>query len=152
MTTEVFTPLLRRIFVICAQRGAYPPPPPQLADAQGMVPEPNMTYTSRMAMATRSLQNSAWNRTMENAVPAFNVNPEVADIFDFEQAITDMARNDGMPETWIRKPEDTKAIREARNAAAQQMQEAEVAQKGADALQKFSTVPKDLRNRAMNAA
>lgn len=154
MTTELFTPLLGRVYAILIRGGFFPPPPEELLVADGeelFLPDPALSYTSRMAMAIKALQNVAWSRALETAMPLMRVDPTVMDNFNLEAIIRDTARNDGLPERWIRPEEEVAQIRQQRAQAQQQAQAVDAAQKGADALNKFGQVPEDLREQVQGA-
>jgi hypothetical protein len=129
-TTELVTPLLRRCFGILLRMGAFPPPPQEAFDqtAEGMaLPEPNVSYNSRVALAIKAMQNTAFYRTMESVMPLTEVQPDILDNFDLDEAARMVSRNDGLPDEIIRPIESRDEIRSARaeaQAKAAQQQEA----------------------------
>lgn len=128
-TTEIITPLLQRAFGIFSRLGLFPPPPMSLAE-QGpdgpFIPDPNIAYNSRVALAIKSLQNTAFFRSMEINMPLAQQHPEIMDNYDLDQISRDTSRNDGLPADWMRPKEEVEEIRkgraEAQAAAAQQQQ------------------------------
>lgn len=126
MTTELFNPMLRRAFALLLRGGYFPPPPPEALaqDAGGpYLPEPKISYSSRIAMSIRALENNAFNRTLAMMMPVAELRPDILDNFDFDRIVRAMARNDGMPSEWMLDAEVVKQMREARaQAAAQQAQ------------------------------
>lgn len=142
MTTELFNPLLKRVFALLARAGLFPPPPEQL-NMTGFIPEPRVSYNSRIALAIRQLENAAWIRTSEMILPYVQIKPEILDNYDFDEISRDMARNDGLPARWLLDEElvaQMRAQRAQAQAEAMQMQQAE---QMAGALGKAGAVKRD---------
>lgn len=128
LTTEVFNPLLRRVFALLLRQGVFPQPPEQAVyiNARGRyaIPDPEIRYTSRLALALKAVRNLAFNRTMERIAPLMQFRPDIADNIDFDRAVRDGAIDDGMPVDWLKDEEDVANMRKARaEQAAQQQQE-----------------------------
>lgn len=143
MTTELFTPLLRRVFGILVRTpGLFPPPPPELLRA-GFLPEPELSYSSRIALAIKALENNSFSRSMELTLPLVQVRPDILDNYDFDAIIRDGARNDGIPARWLVDKDDRDKLRAAR--AQQQAQAAQVQQATAmaGAAAKAGSIKKD---------
>lgn len=146
MTTELFNPLLRRVFSILSRAGLFPPPPQELIvqDAGGAyLPEPEVSFSSRIALAIKSLENTSFGRTMEMVAPLIPVRPDILDNFDFDAIMRDVARNDGMPARWLVESETMAKMREARAQAQAQAQQAAQAVESAGALAKVGGISKD---------
>ena len=137
MVTELFNPLLTRCFAVLMREGFLPPPPREAVQVspfgEAFVAPPQVVYSSRIALAIRSLHNVGWQHTMEAALPLANIRPDVLDLWDFETAYRDMARNHGMPPEWIFDEKQVAAIRDARAKAAQKAQQMEMLERGAKA-------------------
>jgi hypothetical protein len=146
MTTELFTPLLRRVFSLLSRSGAFPPPPRELIiqDAQGaFLPEPEVSFSSRIALAIKALENNSFGRMMEMALPLVPVKPDILDNFNMDVIIRDVSRNDGMPARWLVDSEMVGKLRQARaEAQAQQAKQAQ-AMEAAGALAKVGGVKQD---------
>lgn len=142
MTTELFNPLLRRVFAVLARQGKFPPPPQQLVMI-GAVPEPEINYNSRIALAIRQLENSAFIRTSEMLLPYAQIRPEMLDNYDFDEITRDMARNDGLPARWLMDEEMVAQQRAQRAEQAQAAMQAEQTEKAASALGKAGAVRND---------
>jgi hypothetical protein len=142
MTTELFNPLLRRTFAILARQGKFPPPPQQL-EMVGFIPEPEINYNSRVALAIKQLENAAFIRTSEMLLPYAQIKPEMLDNFDFDEITRDMARNDGLPARWLMDEEMVAQQRAARAQAQQQAMQAEQMERTAAALGKAGAVKQD---------
>jgi len=147
-TTELFNPLLRRVFSIHLRNGLFPPPPVEVLRVSEQtgemeVPEPDITYTSRVALAIKSLHNLAFMRTLERIGPLVQVRPDLLDNFNLDEVTRDSARNDGTPEDWIKPMEDVDEERQARAEQQQQMQEMQEQQAQADMAAKAGSIKKD---------
>ena len=142
MTTELFNPLLRRVFAVLARQGKFPPPPQQLVMI-GAIPEPEINYNSRIALAIRQLENSAFIRTSEMLLPYAQIRPEMLDNYDFDEITRDMARNDGLPARWLMEEETVAQQRAQRAQQAQAAMQAEQAEQAASALGKAGAVRND---------
>lgn len=125
-TSEFINPMLTRVFRILLRGGRFPPVPRELIQRtrEGPVmPEPEITYSSRIALAIKSLENASGANVLEIALPVSQIKPEVLDNINFDQWFRGMARNAGLPEGWLTSPEAMAAVREQRakeQAAAQQ--------------------------------
>lgn len=142
MTTELFNPLLRRVFALLARAGKFPPPPQQLVMI-GAIPEPDISYNSRIALAIKQLENSSGFRTFEQQIPLWQMRPDMMDNYDLDEIARDMARNDGLPARWLMDEETVaqqRAQRAQQAAEAAKMQQAEQA---ASALGKAGSVKQD---------
>jgi hypothetical protein len=147
MTTELFNPLLGRVFGVMARAGMFPPPPPELfeLDPTGgvMLAEPQISYSSRIALAIKGLENTAFARSLELLAPIMQMRPDVADNYDWDKIARDSARNDGLPARWL-MPEDL--VKEMRAQRAQEMarqQEMQQAAAMAETAAKVGSVPQD---------
>jgi hypothetical protein len=145
-TTELLTPMMRGVFGILV-RGGYFPAPPQEAmvttDAGSFVPQPDISYTSRVALAIRSMQSAAFNRSMERMAVIAQVRPEVADNFKWDKIVRDTSRNDGSPADWIEEESEVKKVRKARAEAQAKMQQQADMLNTAEAMGKAGSVKQD---------
>jgi hypothetical protein len=119
-TTELITPLLRRVFGILARAGKLPPPPQEaFIQTQGgaVIPEPDISYNSRVALAIKAMQNTAFYRTMESLIPISQVQPDIFDNIDLDEGARMVARNDGLPTEILRSEEERDEIRKGRAQA-----------------------------------
>ena len=147
-TTELFTPLLRRVFGLLLRAGHFPAPPQELLQMTGPsgdveVPMPEIIYTSRVALAIKALQNVAFARTMEIISPIVPMRPEILDNFDFDRISRDGARNDGLPADWMVPEDQVAEMRQQRAEAQAQAAQAQQMQGMADAVSKVGRIPKD---------
>ena len=71
-TSEFINPMLTRVFRILLRNGRFPPVPKELIQRtrQGPVmPEPEITYSSRIALAIKALENASGANVLEIALP-----------------------------------------------------------------------------------
>jgi hypothetical protein len=147
MTTELFTPLLARVFNILLRGGYFPPPPQEaiMTDASGgaYLPEPKMTYNSRIALAIRALENSSFARNMELVGQIAQMRPDILDNYDFDRITRDLIRNDGVNADWMLPQKAVDEQRAQRAAAAAQQAQMEQAAEMAKAAAAVGKVPAD---------
>lgn len=147
-TTELFNPLLRRVFAMHLRRGLFPPPPREavvINPVNGMpeIPEPQITYVSRVALAIKALHNLAFMRTMEKQLPLVEVKPDLLDNYDLDRAARDMALNDGVPSDWLRPNDSVEELRQQRSEQQQQMAEQQAMMAQADSAAKVGSIKPD---------
>lgn len=142
MTTELFNPMLKRVFALLARQGKFPPPPQQLVMI-GAVPEPEINYNSRIALAIRQLENAAFIRSSEMLLPYAQIKPDMLDNYDFDEITRDMARTDGLPARWLMDEEQVAQTRSQRAQQAQQAMQAQQMEQTASALGKAGSVQND---------
>lgn len=130
MTTEVFNPLLKRIFSILIRRQAFPPPPRSVIvqDRTGAyLPDPQITYSSKIALAIKQLENTGVMRTLDMFLPFLESRPELLDNFNTDLVFRDTARNNGVPSRFLRPEREVIQLRQQRaeeQARQQQIMEA----------------------------
>jgi hypothetical protein len=123
VTTEVLQPLLKRAFSILFKLGYFPPPPQEVLveTPEGYVlPMPQVAFVSKLALAIRAIENQSFAEFMAIITPMLQINPDVADGFDFDAAFAGIARNCAVPAAWIRSVEARDQLRADRQAAQQQ--------------------------------
>jgi hypothetical protein len=83
----------------------FPPPPAEaiIRDQMGqpVLPEPEISYVSKVALALRAMHNLSLARTMERNAVIAQVRPEVLDNFKWDVIARETARNDGLPSDWL---------------------------------------------------
>lgn len=123
LTSEKNTPILQRLFALAMEEGMLAPPPEEAVRAvsqfMGMVPDPTVVYTSRLALAIKQLRNASFERQFQGDLQLASVRPDVLDNYNFDVITRDRARNNGMPAEWLM---DEKAVAEMRAQRAQAQQ------------------------------
>ena len=128
MTAELFNPLLKRVFAVLLRGGYFPQPPMQLLQegpSGYVMPDPEMQYNSRIALAIRALENGSIMQTMDMFLPISELKPEVWDNLDADRVFRDSAKNSGMPSRWLLDERETAALRQQRAEAQAQAQQVE---------------------------
>lgn len=147
LTTELFNPCLQRLFGIGLRNGWYGEPPKELltpiSDTLADVAMPEVTYSSRIALALRSLPAMAYYRTLERVSMIAPLYPEVLDNYDFDKAERETSLADGVPPEYMAEEEDVAAVRQARADAAQAQQQMDQAAVAAEAAAKLGQVPQN---------
>ena len=146
-TTELLTPMLRSVFGILIRGGKFPPPPSDaiIMDEMGqpMLPEPEISYVSKVALALRAMHNLSLARTMERNAVIAQVRPEVLDNFRWDVIARETARNDGLPSDWLAEEVDVENERAARAQMQAQMQQEQSMLNMAEAAGKAGSVKQD---------
>ena len=146
MQTEFYNPFLLRAFRICMLSGLFPPPPKGVIgrDQMGVsIEEPEITYSSRIALAIKALENASFAHVVETQAPIMQVRPDVLDNYNLDQISRDTARNAGLPARWLNDLELVNAIRKSRAEQMQaQQQQAQVAQM-AESAAKVGSIKQD---------
>ena len=145
LTTELYTPILTRVFALLLRQGVFPPPPPEAVyvNAQGRyaIGDPQIQYTSRLALALKSVRNYALNNAIARAgqMSAFPSGANVSDNLNFDRAWRDASMDDGLPVEWIPDEEDVMKTRMARAQAQEQARQMEQAKQMADSASKLAS-------------
>ena len=143
LTVEFLNPCLQRVFSILLRGGYFPQPPEDVlmfTPSGAVIPEPKVTYTSRIALAIKALETAGFERTLETWGPLMQVRPDILDNLDFDTAFRDVARNNNVPASWLVDMRKMQEQRAARAQAMQQQQQLEQAQMMADAAGKAGKV------------
>ena len=124
---EMLSPIILRAYAILArQPGALPPPPPEvfMQDSAGAyLPDPEIRYISPLALAISQTQVAGLPSVLSTLQLIGQVDPTVYDSVNTENIFPELARAQGLPEKFIRTPEEVAALQQAR-AQAQQAQQA----------------------------
>lgn len=130
MTTELLNPLLERVFALLFRAGKFPDPPESVlvVTAEGVdLPLPQVSYTSKIALAIKALETQSFMQFVEVVAPLVQVDPTVLDAVHTDRAIKGLARNLGLPVEWIRTEEEVAAVRQQRAEAQAAQAQAEQA-------------------------
>jgi hypothetical protein len=130
-TQEFFNPLLTRVWGLMLREGLFPPPPAEagVVDPATGIPfieDPDITYSSQVALVVQAAQNVGFARTMEMFGPLLEARPEAMDNFRVDRIVRDGARNAGLPADWMEDEDEVEATRMQRaEIIAQQQQQAQ---------------------------
>lgn len=123
-------PLLKRCFNLLLRQGEFPPPPQSVIGENSLgafIEEPNVEYTSTMALALEQSQIAHFADVINVLAPIGQYDPTVFDFLETDEIGPAFFRYKGIPEKLIRTPEKIEAIRQSRAEAAQAQQAAEAA-------------------------
>jgi hypothetical protein len=122
MVREFHIPTLRRSFQIGLAQGIFPPPPPSVIESDTFtrfIADPEVEFTSAMAMALEAGHLAKTNDLITVLSPLAALDPAWLRAFDPETIVPHLTRTQGLPLTFLRTPEQMRALAEA---AAQQEQ------------------------------
>ncbi len=128
MQQEWLEPLLQRVFRIYMRQRRFPDPPASVIamDSKGAhVRPPRIQFTSRVALAIRSLQSAGFMNLLEALQPMLAIDPSVRHVVNILPASKGMGRNFGVPEEWMASEEQYSAKVQAEQEAIRQQQGAE---------------------------
>lgn len=124
--SEKLTPLIMRVYSILArQPHALPPAPPEVitqGHAGAVLPDPAVQYVSPLALAITQNQVSGLPSVLQTILPLAQADPSVLKSVNMEALFPVLARAAGLPEAFIRTPEQMEAIDAAQMQAAQMQQ------------------------------
>jgi hypothetical protein len=154
LTHEYLTPLQLRVFSVFYREGLYGEAPPELLQvgpngAALMVP--SVSYTSRMSLAIRALENRSFVEFINIMAPIVAQYPEAMDNFNIDRASVGVARNLGLRADWIRDPEAVVAMRDERAQAAQKQTEIANAQGIGKAAKDLGSAPRSMQEAGLRA-
>jgi hypothetical protein len=147
LTTELFTPLLRRVFSLLTKNGRLPPPPKEVIQqtpgGEAYLPEPEVVYSSKIALAIKALENASFSNQAEFWIPISQAKPEVLDNLNWDVAFRDTMRNAGLPARWLLEMDEVQKVRQARQEQMERMQKQQEMAAQADAAGKVGSVKED---------
>lgn len=105
LSNEKHTPMLQALFGMWMEAGMLPPPPPEaiqrVSEFVGIVPNPSITFSSRLALAIKNLRNIDADRHIQRIVAIAPLRPEVLEPFDWIKWARGSARDAGVPTDYI---------------------------------------------------
>jgi hypothetical protein len=117
---ELLRPMVGRLFNIMMRRKMLGQIPPALADTELQV-----HYSSQIAKAQKTAEADSFLRVMNILGPLSQLQPEIIDNLNGDQALRFLAKAYGLPEQMLRPMEDVVETREQRQQAQQQAQQQE---------------------------
>lgn len=115
---KVLNKVLERTFAMADRLGLMPDPPGDLGDRFIL----DVQYLGPMSQALRQTGSDTTRQLLEDVAGIAQLNPEVLDKIDLDQAVDELARGIAAPGSVVRSDDDVAAIRQARaeQQAAQQ--------------------------------
>ena len=145
--SEVLEPLMRRVFGILFNAGAFGQPP---ADAliDGKLVLPKFAYNSKLSLALKSLDNRAFVDFVNVMMPMAQVAPEMLDVINTDEAAQMVAENLGVPPRIMRTEDEVSVIRDQRAQQQQAMMQAQMLEQGSKAAANIGKMPPEMREQA----
>jgi hypothetical protein len=119
---EGLGPLIGRELDILSASNVLPPMPQELIEAGGGV---RVEYSSDLAELQRAGEAAGVSRTLEVLLPMIQLKPEILDVFDEDETARGIADLSGVPLRYLRSPEVMAQMRQARQEAQAEQQQAE---------------------------
>ena len=115
---KVLNKVLERTFAMADRLGLMPDPPEDLGERFIL----DVQYLGPMSQALRQTGSDTTRQLLEDVAGIAQLNPEVLDKIDLDQAVDELARGIAAPGSVVRSDDDVAAIRQARaeQQAAQQ--------------------------------
>ncbi len=137
---EFLAPLIQRSFsMLYRAKEILDPPAVVLASLGGRGMDISVQYEGPLARAQRSNDSQAVSRLLSFLSPMAQLNPEVLDNIDFDKVVRLLGTQTGVPADVMNDPSIVKRIRKARADQQAQMQQAAMANQGADTAKNLST-------------
>lgn len=149
LKVELFDQILTRVFSILYRAGRFPDPPAGVFDAtptgESVLRLPAVSYTSKMAMAMKALENKNFLQFLDMTVGLLGIKPEAADWINGDGAIQKMAANIGVSPDFMNDEETVDTIRQARAEAEQAQAAMAAAREGSEVARNLGQVPQNMQ-------
>lgn len=153
LITEKTSVDLKRVFGILFRAGRFPKPPRSMyvPDASGKklkLAMPEVSYSSRLALALKALQNKAMMDTLQFVIEAAKGmgKPELLDNWDLDAAFRAFAINQGMSARYERPMRQVIQLRSARAKQAAQDRAMAMAEQASKAAKNLGSAPQKLQD------
>jgi hypothetical protein len=140
LRSEMFQPLIERVYGIMDRKGLVAFPPPGLSGWQV-----NVEFISILALAQKQAGIAGISQTMAFAAQVAGLYPAIVDKFNFDEMADAWAEMQGIAPNLMRSDEEVARLREDRARQRQMAQMLAMAQQGADAAAKGSVAAKNLQ-------
>jgi hypothetical protein len=135
LNNELLKPIIDRTYAILFRKGKLPPAPEILKGK-----ELEVQYTSQIAKAQKAAGANTLNRVIQSIAPLIEMNPQVMDVFNGDQAVKIHAEIFGLPEEMLNADDEVAKVRQARAEQQQAMVDAERENTEADTAQKVNSI------------
>ena len=120
---EGLGPTIGRELDVISAAGVLPPMPGELAEAGGGI---RVEYQSDLAELQRAGEAAGLSRMLEVMIPIVQLKPEVLDVLDEDETMRGVSDVSGVPMRYLRSPEAMAQLRQARQQAQAEAQQAEM--------------------------
>ena len=138
LANEKHTPMLQGLFGLWMEAGMLPLPPQEaiqrVSEFVGIVPNPAITFSSRLALAIKSLRNIDADRHIQRIVAIAPLQPEVMAPFDWIKWSRGSARDAGVTTDYILDEEIVQQRMQAQAQAQAQAAQMQAIEQGAKAV------------------
>jgi len=138
IANEKHTPMLQSLFGMWMEARMLPTPPPEavqrISEFVGFVPNPAITFSSRLALAIKSLRNIDADRHIQRIMAIAPIRPEVMEPFDWIKWARGSARDAGVPTDYILDEEVVARNMAAKAQAAAAQAQMQMIEQGAKAV------------------
>lgn len=142
LSSEMYRPLLQRLFAMLLRQGVFPQPPEEAVyqNAQGnwAIPDPDLRYVTPLALRLGNIHNNAMQRVMGMIAPLAQLKPNIMDNFNVDKIARDTSYNEGIPADWLNLEDAVDQMRQARAEAEAQQRMVEQQQQQADTVAKLA--------------
>ncbi|MFI3271234.1 MAG: portal protein [Pseudomonadota bacterium] len=133
---SVLTPVIFRTFAMLDRANLLPPPPAQM----GEVAIVDVSYISPLAQALRQTGAESARALMQDVMQLAQVDRNVLDKVDVDQAVDELARGIGAPGRMVRSDEEVVALRQARAEEQAKQMQAQQAMQGMQSLAQMASM------------
>lgn len=150
LQTEVFGPVLTRVFSMLFRAGKFGEPPASVIKDEGgelHLQLPEVTLTSKLALAIKAAENNAFMQMIQILSGIAELHPEILDNYDLDKAARGIGKNLAVPTAWQRPQAEVDAIRSERAKAQQAAQAQEAAPGMAKAAKDISEASPSVRKK-----
>lgn len=129
LVTEQLNPVMKRVFSVLLRMGKFPAVPEGVivagADGEPEVPEPQVNFVSKVALATKAIENRSWQQFMQIIAGMLGMDPENPDIraaldyVNFDKVVKGVSDNLGLPMDWGNTDDVVAAKRKLREQQAE---------------------------------
>lgn len=150
LQSEVFSPVLTRVFSMLYRAGKFGEPPASVIVDEGGelgLQLPEVTLTSKLALAIKAAENNAFMQMVNLLAPIAELQPDILDNYDMDKVARGVGKNLAVPTAWQRPIADVEAMRAQRAQEAQAAQAAEQAPGMAKAAKDISEASPAIRKK-----
>ena len=144
LVTEQLNPVMQRVFSILLRMGKFPQVPQGVivpgADGEPEVPTPTVNFVSKVALATKAIENRSWQQFWGILTTILEVDPNAVDNVDVDKVVREVAKNLGLPSEFIASKDAVTTKRQLREQQAQAEATLEAMEKGGKGMKDLSQV------------
>jgi hypothetical protein len=151
---EVFPILLNRVFGICYRKGLFGRPPQEVIreGAMGLsIPTPKIRYTSKLAMALKSVENQHFMQFMEMSREMREIDPGAWErVVNVDRTFITMADNQGVSTEFLNNEQERQAVQEKQQSQAEAEAQMAAIQGAASAAKDMGGAPQMMQDEMAN--